>query len=92
MIFKKKGNDDMNEETLVDKEQDTDSQEKDERDLKIAQLQAQVDETKDQLLRRTAEMDNMRRRHQAESMQLIFEANKRLIMELLAQLTILNVH
>jgi molecular chaperone GrpE len=29
-------------------------------------------------------MDNMRRRHQAESVTLIFEANKRLIMELLA--------
>ena len=29
-------------------------------------------------------MDNMRRRHQSESVQLIFEANKRLITELLA--------
>ena len=28
-------------------------------------------------------MDNMRRRHQGESVQLIFEANKRLITELL---------
>ena len=57
---------------------------KDERDTRITQLQAELDQTKDQLLRRTAEMDNMRRRHQAESVTLIFEANKRLILELLA--------
>jgi molecular chaperone GrpE len=59
-------------------------EQQDERDIRIAQLQTELDQTKDQLLRRTAEMDNMRRRHQAESMQLIFEANKRLIIELLA--------
>jgi molecular chaperone GrpE len=57
---------------------------KDERDIRIEQLEAQLAESKDQLLRRTAEMDNMRRRHQSESVTLIFEANKRLISELLA--------
>ena len=74
----------MKEETLVEKEEQTGSEQKDERDLRVAALQAELDQTKDQLLRRTAEMDNMRRRHQSESMQLIFEANKRLILELLA--------
>jgi molecular chaperone GrpE len=59
-------------------------EQQDERDIRIAQLQTELDQTKDQLLRRTAEMDNMRRRHQAESVTLIFEANKRLIIELLA--------
>jgi molecular chaperone GrpE len=59
-------------------------EQKDERDIRIEQLEAQLAESKDQLLRRTAEMDNMRRRHQSESVTLIFEANKRLISELLA--------
>ncbi len=79
-MFKKKENEGMNEETLESNEQEL----QDERDIRIAQLQAELDATKDQLLRRTAEMDNMRRRHQSESVQLIFEANKRLIIELLA--------
>ena len=82
-MFKKKGKT-MNEEMLSDSEQEVDSEQKDERDIRIASLQAELDQTKDQLLRRTAEMDNMRRRHQGESVQLIFEANKRLITELLA--------
>jgi molecular chaperone GrpE len=81
MIFKKK-EDAMNEKTVNDKE--VEAEQKDERDIRIAQIQTELDQTKDQLLRRTAEMDNMRRRHQAESVTLIFEANKRLIMELLA--------
>lgn len=72
----------MNEETLSENEVNTDGQ--DERDIRIAQIQTELEQTKDQLLRRTAEMDNMRRRHQTESVQLIFEANKRLIIELLA--------
>lgn len=80
MLFKKKEN--MNEETLSENEVNTDGQ--DERDIRIAQIQTELEQTKDQLLRRTAEMDNMRRRHQTESVQLIFEANKRLIIELLA--------
>jgi molecular chaperone GrpE len=49
----------------------------------IGELEQQLEETRDQLLRRTAEMDNMRRRHQQEREQLIFEANRRLILDLL---------
>jgi molecular chaperone GrpE len=41
---------------------------------------------RDQLLRRTAEIENMRRRHEQERYQLIFEANKRLITALLPTL------
>lgn len=50
---------------------------------KIAEIEKQLDDTRDQLLRRTAELDNMRRRHQQEREQLIFEGNKRLIIDLL---------
>ena len=71
----------MDEET---KDQEILEEQKDEHDMRLEQLELQLAETKDQLLRRTAEMDNMRRRHQAESVSLIFEANKRLIIELLA--------
>ena len=67
-------------------------EQKDERDIRFEQLEAQLAESKDQLLRRTAEMDNMRRRHQAESVNLIFEANKRLIVELLATIDDLERH
>jgi len=74
----------MNEEMLADSDLNTGSERQDEQDASIVRLQAELEETKDQLLRRTAEMDNMRRRHQSESVQLIFEANKRLITELLA--------
>jgi len=65
---------------------------KDERDTRIAQLQAELDQTKDQLLRRTAEMDNMRRRHQGESITLIFEAINGSSPNCLQPLTIWNVH
>lgn len=51
---------------------------------KIAAVENALEETRDQLLRRTAELENMRRRHQAEREQLIFEANKRLILDLLS--------
>jgi molecular chaperone GrpE len=84
MMFKKKENDEMNEETLVSTSGEDASRRKDEQESAVTQLQVELEQTKDQLLRRTAEMDNMRRRHQQESMQLIFEANKRLILELLA--------
>lgn len=47
------------------------------------QLESELAEARDNLLRRTAELENMRRRHQQERTQLIFEANKRLIAELL---------
>lgn len=49
-------------------------------------LEAELSDAKDQLLRRTAEMDNMRRRHEGERIQLIFEANKRLVTDLLPTL------
>lgn len=48
-----------------------------------AALEAELSDVKDQLLRRTAEMDNMRRRHEGERIQYIFEANKRLVTDLL---------
>jgi molecular chaperone GrpE len=52
-------------------------------DEKIAEIERTLDTTRDQLLRRTAELENMRRRHQLEREQLIFDANKRLILDLL---------
>ena len=50
---------------------------------KIAEIERTLDATRDQLLRRTAELENMRRRHQQEREQLIFDANKRLILDML---------
>ncbi len=50
---------------------------------KIAEIEQMLGTTRDQLLRRTAELENMRRRHQQEREQLTFEANKRLILDLL---------
>ncbi len=50
---------------------------------KIAEIERTLDTTRDQLLRRTAELENMRRRHQQEREQLTFDANKRLILDLL---------
>ena len=52
-------------------------------DEKIMEIERTLDTTRDQLLRRTAELENMRRRHQQEREQLIFDANKRLIIDLL---------
>ncbi len=52
-------------------------------EAKIAEVEQTLETTRDQLLRRTAELENMRRRHQQEREQLIFEANKRLILDLL---------
>ncbi len=52
----------------------------------LAAIEAELSDVKDQLLRRTAEMDNMRRRHDGERIQLIFEANKRLVTDLLSTL------
>lgn len=51
---------------------------------KIEELEHELEQSRDQLLRRTAELDNMRRRHQQEREQLIFEGNKRLILDLLS--------
>jgi molecular chaperone GrpE len=53
---------------------------------RIAELEQQLAEARDQLLRRTADVDNMRRRHNEERDQLIYESNKRLITDLLSTL------
>ena len=53
-------------------------------DEKIATLEKTLEETRDQLLRRTADFENMRRRHTQEREQLIFDANRRLILDLLS--------
>ena len=52
-------------------------------DEKTSEIERTLETTRDQLLRRTAELENMRRRHQQEREQLIFDANKRLILDLL---------
>ena len=49
----------------------------------LHELEAELAQANDMLLRRTAEIENMRRRHDQERIQLIFEANKRLVTELL---------
>src|SRR6188472_4225407 len=51
---------------------------------RVSALEAELSQANDLLLRRTAELENMRRRHDQERMQLIFEANKRLVTELLS--------
>jgi molecular chaperone GrpE len=53
---------------------------------RVMELERQLADTRDQLLRRTAEVDNMRRRHTDEREQLIYESNKRLITDLLPTL------
>ena len=53
-------------------------------EAKAAEIEKLLEDTRDQLLRRTAEMENMRRRHQQEREQLIFEGNRRLILDLLS--------
>jgi molecular chaperone GrpE len=58
-------------------------EESDTLEAKIAEVEQTLETTRDQLLRRTAELENMRRRHQQEREQLVFEANKRLILDLL---------
>lgn len=55
-------------------------------EARVAELEQAVADTKDQLLRRTAEMENMRRRNQQEREQLIFEANRRLLTDLVSTL------
>src|ERR1051325_972425 len=65
---------------------DTKEEVLDNSDEQAVDFEKALEETRDQLLRRTAEMENMRRRHQAEREQLIFEGNKRLISDLLGVL------
>lgn len=50
---------------------------------RIVDLERKLQEARDQTLRRTAEMDNMRRRFNQERDVLIFEGNKRLLTDLL---------
>jgi molecular chaperone GrpE len=50
---------------------------------KIEQLERDLADARDAALRRTAELENMRRRHQQERTQLIFDANKTIINDLL---------
>lgn len=50
---------------------------------RIVDLERELQEAKEQSLRRTAEMDNMRRRFNQERDILIFEGNKRLLTDLL---------
>lgn len=55
----------------------------DELEFKVDELENQVESLKDQLLRKTAEMENLRRRTQKEKEELVKYANERLIMNLL---------
>lgn len=48
-----------------------------------ADLERELQDTREQLLRRTAEMENMRRRHQQDKEQWILESNRNLILALL---------
>jgi molecular chaperone GrpE len=50
---------------------------------RLTQLERELADARESTLRRTAELENMRRRHHQERMQLVFEANKKLITELL---------
>src|SRR5437762_5050887 len=78
MIFQKKDSDQPVAERMNGEQATADPVEE-----KLAEQERILEETRDQLLRRTAELENMRRRHQAEREQLIFEANKRLLVDLL---------
>ncbi|TNE32985.1 nucleotide exchange factor GrpE, partial [bacterium] len=52
-------------------------------EFKIDELETQIESLKDQLLRKTAEMENLRRRTQKEKEDLVRYANEKLLMELL---------
>jgi molecular chaperone GrpE len=72
------------EETELESEQETESSEdSDELEFKVDELENQVSNLKDQLLRKTAEMENLRRRTQKEKDELIKYANEKLILNLL---------
>ena len=60
-------------------------------DSRLVELETELESVKDQVLRRTAEMENMRRRFTQEREQLIFDANKRLILDLLQTVDDSNV-
>ena len=72
------------EETELESEQETESSEdSDELEFKVDELENQVSNLKDQLLRKTAEMENLRRRTQKEKDELVKYANEKLILNLL---------
>ena len=72
------------EETELESEQETESNEdSDELEFKVDELESQVSNLKDQLLRKTAEMENLRRRTQKEKDELVKYANEKLILNLL---------
>jgi molecular chaperone GrpE len=70
------------EETKAEQEVETD-EESDELEFKVDELENQVSNLKDQLLRKTAEMENLRRRTQKEKDELVKYANEKLILNLL---------
>jgi molecular chaperone GrpE len=74
---------DMKENDEVVEQQDGDQVIGEGESERVTALEQELQEARDQILRRTAEMDNMRRRFQSERELLIFEGNKRLITELL---------
>lgn len=57
--------------------------EDEELEFKVDELENQVEALKDQLLRKTAEMENLRRRTQKEKEELVKYANEKLMMNLL---------
>lgn len=72
------------EETELETEQETESNDdSDELEFKVDELENQVSNLKDQLLRKTAEMENLRRRTQKEKDELVKYANEKLILNLL---------
>ncbi|MFN3195829.1 MAG: nucleotide exchange factor GrpE [Chlorobiota bacterium] len=72
------------EETELESEQETESNDdSDELEFKVDELENQVSNLKDQLLRKTAEMENLRRRTQKEKDELVKYANEKLILNLL---------
>lgn len=70
--------------SLIENEDHFEAEQDESAAAQIETLEAELKDSKEQLLRRTAEMDNMRRRFAQEREQLIFEANKRLIADLLS--------
>lgn len=61
----------------------SDELEEDELEFRVDDLENQVESLKDQLLRKTAEMENLRRRTQKEKEELVKYANERLIVNLI---------
>jgi len=70
-------------EVSVSEEMLEDLTDEEELEFKLDDLENQVSSLKDQLLRKTAEMENLRRRTQKEKEELVKYANERLILSLL---------